>query len=390
MAGSGDPFDFTFLFIQAERDNSRVVVISPGGVTLLDQVVNQGENVMVSGIEAGTVVEATDGGTGDPRDIQAGLLTSRGGTWDARFFTLRPDSHLGNDYVLPAPSMQFPIGEYGGRGADTSVYVHAFQDNTEVNIETASGSQAVILDEGEVFRFAMPRLPRDQSTGPYGARVYTSDAAHRIRVLAAGDDNVTTVDTDADDLDWGYEALDVGLLSNEYHLPFAPANPLHISPVGDDTTVLIDFNHDGVADHSVTLDRLETAMVFPPPFIETLTGARVFSNKDFAVVWGQDNSENTPGERQVNLGEEADPPALDLGYTVLPPVFVEGLLNLTQTALPAALPGEGGISTFAVVVAAAETPVHNIDLIGNLPTGWEYVPDSTSVSRSDTGLEAYG
>jgi LPXTG-motif cell wall-anchored protein/uncharacterized repeat protein (TIGR01451 family) len=361
-----DPFEYTFLFIEAAQ-NSTEVWVNGTPVGTLDQ----GDNTYLSNINAGTTVTATG-------PIQAGLITSVNGVYDSRYYTLTPEEFLCNEYYLPVPSMQFPAGEFGGRDVDTVAYIYAFQDNTDVNIETRPEvtqtiTLTITLDAGEVYRYVMPRIPRGTTEGPYGVRVTTDDPGHKIWILVAGDD-------DDDDLDWGYQAMCAEprgppylwpVLGDQYYLPFAPANPLHITPVTD-TTFWVDWNNDRNYDEDFTLNRFDTRMLFDPD--QDATGAHIYADSRFAMAWGQDNTERTPGEPL---------PDYDYGYTVLPPFF-DPLLDCEKTADRTSLPCEGGAVTFTITTYTAEDyPVYNVDISDTLPSGWRYLKGTTTISFSD-------
>jgi uncharacterized repeat protein (TIGR01451 family) len=354
------PFEYTFLFIEAAEDGTRVVVTDPTGVVLTDIVLSQGENIYLPDINAGTTVSATG-------PIQAGLITSVNEVYDSRYYTLTPQEFLCDEYFLPVPSMQFPALEIGGRDIDTAAYIYAFQDNTVVNIETGAGTQTITMDAGEVYRYVMPRIPRGTIEGPYGARVTTDDPGQRIWILVAGDD-------DAPDLDWGYQAMCSSLLGREHYLPFAPANPAYVTPMDEDTTFFVDWNNDGVTDETFTLNRFDTRMLFDPD--QDATGAHIYADGPFAIAWGQDNTERTPGEPTIDY---------DYGYTILPlepPQWLDPVLSIEKTVDPPSLPAEGGAVQFTLLVSTGDYPVYNVDISDVLPVGWEYVDDSTSIAPS--------
>ena len=381
------PFQYTFLFIEAAEDNTQVVVRDPTGGVLIDTVLSRGENIYLPDINAGTTVTASS-------PIQAGLITSVNDVYDSRYYTLTPEDFLCNEYYLPVPSMQFPADEFGGRDVDTAAYIYAFQDNTVVNIETSTGIQTTPpLSAGEVYRYVMPRAePAGTPQGPYGARITTDRPGDKIWILVAGDD-------DAPDLDWGYQAMcaserrDTPVLGDEYYLPFAPANPAHITPIDDDTTFFVDWYNDGVVDETFTLDRFETRMLFPPSTVNPktgfpydATGAHIRADGRFAIAWGQDNTELTLGE--WGLFADTD---IDFGYTVLPlkPGLVDIVLTFEKTVDPTSLPAEGGAVQFTLVASTEAYPVYDVDISDTLPPGWRYVPGTTTISFSDGTPDIY-
>jgi uncharacterized repeat protein (TIGR01451 family) len=358
FAGSPAPFEYTFLFIQAMEDNTQVEVTDPTTGVPIVLTLDQGENAYLPNINAGTTVGATS-------SIQAGLITSVNEVYDSRYYTLTPEEFLCSEYYLSVPSMQFPAAEFGGRDVDTAAYIYAFQDNTVVNIVTNAGPEPPLnLDAGEVARYVMPRAPAGTTQGFYGAQI---TANNRIWILVAGDD-------DNPDLDWGYQAMCPSLLDKEYYLPFAPANPAHITPIDDNTTFWVNWDNDGVADETFTLDRFETRMLYPPGPGYDGTGAHIYADKPFAIAWGQDNTENTPGEPI---------PDHDYGYTILPLNWYDPVLSIEKTVDPPSLPAEGGAVQFTLDVATGDYPVYNVDVYDTLPAGWRYINGTTTISFSD-------
>jgi uncharacterized repeat protein (TIGR01451 family) len=157
-------------------------------------------------------------------------------------------------------------------------------------------------------------------------------------------------------------------------LPFAPANPLHITPIDDGTTFFVDWNNDGVPDETFVLDRFETRMLFDPD--QDATGAHIRADGRFAIAWGQDNTERTPGEPL---------PDFDFGYTVLPlkPGLVDPVLTFEKTVDPTSLPAEGGAVQFTLVASTGAYPVYDVDISDTLPPGWRYLTGTTIIRCSD-------
>ena len=381
---SSYPFEYTYLYIQAEQDDTRVVITDPTLGVRLDTVINKGDNIYLDDITAGTTAVGTDSITGDPLPIQAGLITSLGQEYDARFYNLTPQAFLGNTYLIPTPSMQFSSYEYSGRTIENAAYVYAFSDGTQVTIETASGFEWVNLDKGEVHRYVMPTMPRGEISGPYGAQISSQDDAHKIWVLVACDDDAPT-------LDWGYQTLNPDYLWDDYYVPFAPSNPLHVTPVSDNTHFYVDWDNDGSVDETFTLHRFYTRMLFPPAPDYKADGAHISADGKFSVAWGQDNTEDTPGERDYFPGGND----LDFGYTTIPFRWFDPILSIEKSVDPAALGPGGGTVEFTVVLTSEGwdfTPpdqIYHVDLFDVLPDGWEYVSGTTSIDLGWDGNPPY-
>ena len=303
----------TELIVQAKEDNTDVTVGAGPAVTL-----NRGEDKHFADVPVKTKITAT-------KPIQAGILTNKGlgggYGWDTRFFTLTPRSLLGNDYYIPVPSFaQNYTSDEGMQHPDpvvkTNLTIYAFNASTGIWIETAGGTLGPItLGADGTYEYQMPVISGGYINegdlwlnGSFAAHVYANDT---IWVLGSADD------TD-DDYDWGFQSLNASLLMDYYYIPWSPANPAYVTPVAD-ATFYVDLDADGTEEYSFTLDRLNMSTIYPnstkykvAPL--NLTGAEIWTDGvPFAIQWGQDNNEDTPGERAVNTSADND-----FGYTVLP------------------------------------------------------------------------
>lgn len=370
--GAGfDPFEYTDLFITASEDNTRILVDEPGGGVELDTVINRGESVRYEAVDYGTTVrgeDSTNPAVGRP--IQAVIMTSANGTYDMRFFTLTPTQFLNNEYYVPVPSLRATGAGQDDYAAntvvETGVYIYSFDPANTIFVETATGSQSVTLGTGQIARFGMPATPGNgQLSGPYAARIRTQDRTKKCWVMIAGDDNGAT-------LDWGTQCLALEYLSTEIFMPFAPANPVYLTPVNNNTQFLVDFDADGLADDAFTLNRFDFRMVYDPD--QNLAGARITANDLFQAFWGQDHTQSSPGEPL---------PDYDFGYTVLPLFWNTPQLSIDHTVSPTTLPETGGSAVWTIVITAGSSTVYNVDGRVVLPPGWEYVPGSTTITFSD-------
>ncbi|MBI1291994.1 hypothetical protein GC173_12250, partial [bacterium] len=358
------PFTLTDLFVQARYDNTRVIVYGPTGTQLSSTVLAAGKSIKQTGVLKGTTVVATLNGSSTPRPVQAHLYTSTSGI-DSRYYSLSPDSFVGSEYIVGVPSMTHPTNEEGGRNVNTAAYIFAKSNSTTVEISTASGTTTQVLNANDVFRFQMPRATAGQRAGRLGARFRSTDTTKKIQVLVASDDQ-------RDNVDWGHQALPVDFLLNDYYVPFAPNNPLHVTPLNDNTTVYVDFNTDGVADRTYLMNRFDTRQVYDPDTVAT--GAHVYGNGPFQLAWGQDDTEFTPNEPN---------PDYDQGYTVLPLYWYDPVLGITHTATPIAMSSSGGTATFTTTVKTSSYDTFNVDIYATMPTGWTYVSGSSTVTYDD-------
>lgn len=321
------------LIVQAKGDGTTVTVTGFAPVTL-----NKGEDHHFANVNVGDIVTAD-------KPVQAGIITCQDGNWDisedpwkrkkqyeTRFFTLTPRSLLGTDYYVPVPS--FSVGDtmyskakYSGANASawpnrtmtpvtTRLHIYAFS-NTNVVIEDKDGTQTVPIAAGTVYSdYTMPEISgvykNEGDPVPGG-----SYAAH-----ISGDDTIWVVGTCDDnypDFDWGFQCINKIRLSNDYYIPWSPANPVYVTPVEDGTTFYVDYDLNGVSDLDFTLDKLEMRMIYPRSTEGyELTGVHIWTDENaFAMQWGQDNNEDTPGERDFAPWPNT-PADKDFGYTILP------------------------------------------------------------------------
>ncbi len=412
LPSAGDfPFEFAYLFVQAVQDNTHIIIEDPYTLTSpdVDTVLNKGENLMYPDsadlgppgngditCHQGTTVIATDNTSSEPVNVQTFISTSTNQTYDFRYYTLTPEEYLGDKYVIPVPSMNMDLSEANSLGrnwvtlVETAMYVYSFQDNTDVWVETASGSTQLDpdLDTGEVLRYVMPMVDTDAGyfEGDYGARIFINNpnTGDKIWILGAGDDAYPN-------LDWGFQALNPDYLADNYFLPWAPSNPTYITPVDDNTIFNVDWDLDGVSDQTFTLHRLQMKMLYPPSTAnpnsgETYdgTGAHIWANRPFHIVWGQDYTEHTTGPEADNY-----PPDYDWGHTILPLYWYDSVLGIDKSANPILLTSVEADSdepvTFTLVVATGDYEIDNTEVSDILPPGWSYVDDSTSITLSYVG-----
>lgn len=399
------PFQYVYLFIQPYAD-STAICLNGAYVTTLDK----GEDYSLADINTGDRVTAfldpvgtqSCDGSLTLSPLQAVILTSSGNEnsipYSARFYTLTPETLLGNQYYIPTPTQPSEIGDndFNGRTIYSAVYVYAFQD-TNLIVEKGQGTdesvfERVSLSEGDVYRFVMPSLPDGTTdTGNYGAFVTTDNPNDKIWALVAGDDEVDLPDNiDGAVVDWGYQAIDYKNLVNSYFIPLAPANPLHIVATADDTLINVDWDNDGTIDQTISLDRLDTYMLFPPPSLlpdynYNGSGAYVYSDTKFAMAWGQDNEQGTNNEAAYVSG----PSDLDFGYAVLPinfPNSVDAVLGIEKTVSPAQLPSNSPGTdpiTYTLEVTAYDSGLTDVDLCDELPSGLLYIAGTTRVILPD-------
>ncbi|MEA1928301.1 MAG: hypothetical protein U9N73_08835 [Candidatus Auribacterota bacterium] len=389
------PFEYSYLFVQAFNDGTRVRINDPyyAAAWEVDTVIDNGKEIiypdpegadfsLYSVVHQGTYVIGTFEGTTDSAPLQAGIVTSQNGNVDSRFYTLTPRDLLGYTYFIPTPSFTAVTENFSGRAIENTAYIFSFQSDTEVTIEWSSGSEGpVTLDEGDVYYFVLPSIPRGTWEGNYATKISSDESWKKIWVLVSGDDNNSGVD-------FGYQALFPEYFGESYYLPYAPSNPTHITPLYDDTTFYVDWDTDWIADTSFMLDQLETRLLFPPSWTSPTgydgTGAHIWADKKFPLAWAQDNTQHT-------LGPEADdyPPDMDYGFTILPLNWFDPFMGFSKVADPTELPPEGGTVYFTIEVESFYYTVYNMDLYDYLPASFDYQTGTTTISYTDGTPESH-
>ncbi|PKO14025.1 hypothetical protein CVU37_15000, partial [candidate division BRC1 bacterium HGW-BRC1-1] len=366
----GTPFVVCDVHATAQDDNTSLVLTDSAGTTISTQLANRGQNKSFASVNIGSRISGYNATTGAPANIQAGLQTSSGNS-NARCYALVPDRFLGSDYVLPVPTQTYPSteGGYANQAIPAAVYVHAADNGTTVAFETATGTVTQVINNNQVARFVMPQVASGATITNAGARVHTLGSNRRVSVIVAVDDQ-------GDNVDWGYTGIPNSVLTrltNNSFLPLAPVNPVYVTPVNDRTTIKVDWQNDGVAEATFVLDRFQTARVADPDF--NASGARIYGDGPFMLVWGQDNTEDSPGEPS---------PDYDQGYPVLPLGLFDEAFRLEKTASPVGLPNSLGQVQFTLQADAVGTaPLYNINFTDTLPASWSYVGGSSLINFSN-------
>ncbi len=389
------PFEYSYLFVQAFSDNTRVRINDPyyAAAWEVDTVIGNGEEIiypdpdgadfaLYSVVHQGTYVIGTFDGTTDEAPLQAGIVTSQNGNVDSRFYTLTPNDLLGHTYFIPTPSFTAVTEDFSGRAMENTAYIFSFQTDTNIYIETSSGTEGPInLGDGDVYYYVLPSIPRGTWEGEYATKIFSDQTWKKIWILISGDDNNSGVD-------FGYQALFPEYFGKSYYLPYAPSNPTHLTPLYDDTTFYVDWDNDWRADTSFVLDQLENRLLFPPSWTSPTgydgTGAHIWADKKFPLAWAQDNTQHT-------LGPEADgyPPDYDYGFTILPLHWFDPFMGLSKEANPTELPPEGGTVYFTIEVESFYYTVYNLDIYDYLPPSFDYQTGTTTITYTDGTPESH-
>jgi hypothetical protein len=359
-------FARVYLSVMSGSDGNTITV---GGS---DYYLDRGEELTLRVPVSGMDVSST-------APVQVQMVTGRPGSmYEMRGYTITPRQFWGKGYYAPVPSWPTQFVESNGpiSGAQlaadpvTDIFLYnPGSGSITVGWEDLSGSGSFPIGPGDTVSF-------QSSAGHY---VPVASGVH----LSSSSEfwGIASCDTESLSWDWGYSLIPEGFLGTNNYLSWAPGtrdltdngSPAYIMATRDDTTVFIDYApHDGVFDRTLHLERLGTVEVHDPDGDNT--GMHIVSTDPVAIAWGE--SPTSSGQYD---------PYLDMGYTCQPlPVEwidialeVEKIPELTEVATD-------GSVTFTVNVSVpgtAEASVTGIDVVDNLPSGWEYVAGTGTPSE---------
>ncbi len=354
--------DTRFSIMAASVGTSVDVDIDGDGTPEVSTTLNQGQSLLVDGVQIGGTVTSSAA-------VQVDLLTGDiGAGYEARWYTMIPTSDWSNAYMSPVGTTD---------GAEPSVVLLYNPDTTAltVNVTTQGGTTPVNVPADSVVKYQMPTNQ--------GARFVSSDARP---FFAIGE-----VDDDQQVHDWGYTLIPETKLSTILKVGWAPgsddidavpgpddpdASPVWVTAASD-TTVCVDFDDDGTADQNFALTALQSLRITDSD--GDMTTARIFSSTNtlcldadgaiLAGAWGQDPANAPTGN-----------PALDMGTTVL---GISALSVIKQSVLVVDLNGDGYISpgdTLQYIIDIENpgtSPAANVIVSDTPDANTTYVPGTT-------------
>lgn len=341
-----------YAIVQAYYDNT-VINYTLQGVAQPAVTLGRGESMVIPHVFQRDTIASS-------KKIQVVLFGSGGLYFDTRLFNI-PDTHQGgNDYWIPTYPSEM--------NATIAVRYHIFAlTDAHVTIESSAG--AAYGWNGRLI----PALSTDASFITNGTVPLHIFARQGERFIV-----LVSVDTSGSSYDWGYVPKDSTRYVNSYFIPYAPSGlgspsdmQLFVLPLYDRTTIYVDFNQDGAADASKTLDRFQAHGFYNPSAL-SLTGAHIYSDFPFTVVYGESPLADAGGET----------PGYDWGYTLLPFDYVnyESVLRTkVDVDLPVVNPGT--TVRFTITVESTAYTVHDVDVYNLLPPGFTYVPGTATITR---------
>lgn len=366
---TGNFVDFTktaVLVMAAE--NSTTVDIQGGNHNLTDVAFDQGECQLYTDVHKGTTFTAD-------KPIQVQILIGTTSSYEVRGISGVPREKWSNDYWAPI-EVSGPV--------DIFLYNPAVEGSINVYYENSSTSGNVQIDADETISL----LNEGVTNINEGMHVYTSNA---------NDDfwGVVSVDTQSATRDWAFDLIPAGYITTDYRVGWAPgsgANPpvtitnaIYAMALENDTDIFIDFDGDGTIDQSFnggnTLNQFDVVLIADTGDHDA-SGARIWTNdKQIALSYGEISGNNSFEGGTTPSG----PPALDLGYTILPmPIeWVQPVIQVTtsddQGENPVVAVGEN--VEFTIRLDAHDYNLTSVNLEANLDVCWEYEDDSTTITH---------
>ncbi len=338
--------------------------LNMGEVFLLDDVSAQ------TTLSSGTIIHGSE-----TLQVQY-VIGDQGSNYEIRGLSAFPRGFWDDEYYAPVD---------GPAASDDPVDIYLYNPHDSsltINYSTAYGSGSFSIPPTSTVSF-------QAATGVYAP----VDSGLYFR----GSDvfwGISTIDTSAHDSydfgegrahDWGYSLVPAFLLENEHYMGWAPGafptstgsdaddSGIYITPAGDNIRLFVDYDNDGVADQTYNLNHLQTQYVFDPNDGD-MSGAHVFATGPYTIAYGQNPDTAPPAY-----------PAIDVGYTTIPGNnFIELVLTVDKSVSPSVVPtAAGSQATFTIKVNSYDFSVDNIDITDTLPSGWQYVDDSTTITLAD-------
>lgn len=357
-------FANAYVIVLSTEDGNSITIDDPSTVGVdVSTTLNQGEVAELYNFNTGTTITGSS-----PLQVQmiAGDFNSNAPS-EFRGFSVIPDTLWDNEYYSPVDGIA--AGSYV-----SEIYVYnPHAGNLTVNYEDLAGSGSFVVAPGDTVAYTDPAAVGREM--PSGSAAYLSADEIFWAIGSSGSENA--------DYDWGYSLVPANALTTEYLVGWAPGSsnlpptengsPLFITPVEDDTTIVVTYNPSGTT-ATYNLDRLEVQTVFDPD--DDNTGMLITADKPIAVAWGEDP--DAPG---ISIGT----PYLDMGYTTLP--FITEAIDLVigfEKNTDVDSVSTSGTVTFTLRAETYSTYAPaDVDFRDTLPSGWSYVAGSTQITDVD-------
>jgi len=291
-------------------------------------------------------------------------------TYQSRAFSAFPSGFWDTEYYAPVDSAN------GTALYPTNLYLYNPNSSAmTINYETTAGSGSFSVPATSTRSF----YELTGSYVPQGSGIYLK-----------GSDvfwGVAQIDDGGPTHEWGYSLIPKFLLGNEQFVGWAPAGTstlpapagnrddagIFITPAQDNTRVFVDTNNDGTADLTYTLNRMQTQYAYNSTTGD-MSNSHIWATGPVSLAYGQNPALAPTGA-----------PAIDVGYGILPGGdFIDKVLTVAKSANPVVVPtASGSTSTYTLSVNSYYFAVDGISVVDTLPSGWQYVSNSTTITLAD-------
>jgi uncharacterized repeat protein (TIGR01451 family) len=393
-----DAFERVFVLIQATADGTtfQVDVDANGSFDLLNAnrdatksgpgdtdtvTLNAGQTFLLDAVSACPTGANCTANPGVTNQILTGALIQGSSTLQVKYIAGNDNSNYCARGLSSFPrgywtkSYYAPLDQRGtGNGTGTDYILHNPHGSPLlVTWESRTASGTFTIGPGSTVRYGA----QVGAVLPVDSGLYFS-APDVFWGVGLGDWNGAAYE-------WGYSLLPSTFLSAEHFLGWAPGfvggtGTARYDDVGvflvaaqDNTTLFVDFDSDGTADQTYTLNRLESQFIFDPND-GNMTGAHIWGTGEFTLAYGE-NADTA----------STSTPSLDLGYVGIPGTdFLSLVLGVEKTANPQVVPTDAGSTTeFTIVAGTQEYSLDGLEIVDTLPPGWAYVPGLTTITRPD-------
>ncbi|MCL5023989.1 MAG: C25 family cysteine peptidase [Nitrospirae bacterium] len=363
--------------LDTDRDgtlDASSVTLQAGETFLLDDM---SAHVAAGNLEAGAVITGTE-------TLQVKYITGRTDINNCtRGFSAFPRGFWTKDYYAP---LDQPLTDVNGQTSNTDYYL--YNPNSAaiaVSWQGSAGSGSFNIPATSTVSFRTA-----SGIGvPAGSGLYFN-GSDIFWGVGSNDADRSGAGTEGYAHEWGYSLLPSTMMYTEHYLGWAPdgydsarVGPpyyragdnemgVFLTAAQDNTRVFVDYNNDGTADQTYTLDRLQTQFIADPD--GDMSGARIWATGPFTMAYGQ-NSHNSDNSS----------PALDLGYIGIPGSdFISLVLSVDKSVSPQVVStASGSQATFTIKVNSAKYTVDGVVVTDYLPAGWRFVNDSATITRPD-------
>ncbi|GAB4488888.1 MAG: hypothetical protein OHK006_19870 [Thermodesulfovibrionales bacterium] len=352
--------------VKGDAGDLTTVTLSKGQTFLLDRLsaCTSGANCLTTPgtLNTGTVIQGSS-------TLQLKyVIGDPGANYETRGLSAFPRGYWTKDYYAP-------VGQPAvNTTRNTDIFLHNPNSSAiTITWETLSGTGTFTIPANSTvsYRSAVGSLPASGGVYLRGSDVFWG---------------VSTIDSTQQAYEWAYSLLPSTLLYSEHYLGWAPDglpvaagnddNGAFLTVMQDNTSVFVDFNNDGTADQSYTMNRLQSRYIYDPD--GDLSGAHFWATGPFTMAYGQNpDTANTTA------------PALDLGYVAIPGSdFISLVLTLDKTANPQVVPtASGSQTTFTITVGSQKYSLdggaNGLTVTDYLPPNWAYVNNSATITRPD-------